>query len=760
MRIWKRGRKNMVYNILSRFFLGLCTFLVISPIVVAQYDEHDLTGKVTDEHKQALVGASVYWAESNIAVITNERGEFSIPHTHEHTKLVASYIGYSADTLVIQAHEHGFVRFVLKQGVALDVVEIRHKKSSTFSSSLEPMKTHVMTSHELNKAACCNLSDSFETNPSIDVSFTDAVTGTKQIQMLGLAGPYIQISRENMPYIRGLSAIHGLTFAPGPWVEAIHLNKGAGSVVNGFESITGQIDVQYKNPFTMDKLYVNVFANEAGRYEANITAKHAFSEHFATALLVHGKTSFARHDANNEGFMDMPIGNQLIALNRWEYENHEGLHVQFGAKGTWIDTEAGQMDFDKLKNRDTLSPWGLTTTITRADAWSKVGKMFEKKPGFSFGSQYSFTYHNQESIFGTRHYSGSQTSGYANGILQGYIANTNHNFKTGVSVQYDDYKEIFESDNYDRTEIVPGIFGEYSYKYDTKFDAVVGLRADYHSHFGAFATPRVHLRYSPTSAWVFRASGGRGQRVANIFAENNNLLASSRTIEIKSNGTNYAYGLMPEIAWNYGINITRTFRLWYKNGSASIDAYRTQFQNQIVVDFVQDPQKAIFYNLANNSYSNSLQAQIDYELIKQLDIRLAYRWYDVKTAYNGELQAKPLISKHRAFINAGYRTNNDWAFDLTTNWNGSKPLPSLATNPAEYRIAASSPDFITVNAQVTKTWNEVLDIYVGVENALDYKQHDPIIAAAEPYSKYFDSSLIWGPVYGRELYIGLRYSFK
>lgn len=712
-----------------------------------------------DSKQQPLIGATVYWKTGNEGTATDESGNFKISRSEKDRFLIASYVGFYSDTLKIEANKKGNAIFVLYENSTIEAVEIRHKLTSTYSSSLEPMKIDVMSEHELNKAACCNLSESFETNPSIDVSFTDAVTGTKQIQMLGLAGPYIQISRENMPDIRGLSAIYGLTFVPGPWVEAIHLNKGAGSVVNGFESITGQIDVQLRNPFTMDKLYVNAFANENGRYELNLTTKKQFKEHLATALLLHGKTSMMKVDENNDGFVDMPMGSQIIALNRWEIETKNKVHFQLGVKGTYFDNTAGQMDFEKSMKRDTLNPWGMNANIKRVDAWSKLGKVFENKPGYSLGFQTSGSHHEQNSFYGLHTYEGVQNSGYTNLIFQGIINNTNHIFKTGASYQYDSYSELFDSTQYNRIESIPGIFGEYAYSYLSKFNAVIGLRADYHNEFGAFVTPRVHFRYAPSPKWTLRASGGRGQRTANIFAENSNLLASSRQIQIQGNGA-YAYGLSPEVAWNYGINATHTFKLWYRNGAISVDAYRTYFKNQIVVDFVQNPQKVIFYNLDGSSYSNSFQAQLDYELIKRLDIRIAYRWYDVQTTYNGILQKKPMISQNRAFVNLAYKTRNKFMFDYTVNWQGSKELPHLNSNPLEYRIPEKSPGFILMNAQISKSWNETFDVYIGAENLLNFTQKDPIIASAEPYSKYFDSSLIWGPINGREIYGGIRFRIK
>ncbi len=715
-----------------------------------------ITGKVVDSNGVPLIGATVYGTNVNDAVITNENGEFSLKKGSSF--YVASYVGYQNDTILSKDLKNNLV-FKLQAGVIIDKVTVEHRQNSTFSSSLDPMKTSVITETELHKGACCNLSESFETNPSIDVSFTDAVTGTKQIQMLGLAGPYIQISRENMPDVRGLAAIYGLGFVPGTWVRTINLNKGAGSVVNGFESITGQIDVQLQNPSHMDRLYLNLFTNSSQRFEANLNLSQKINHNWSTALLLHANTLNAKHDSNDDGFLDIPTGHTFIGLNRWEMHNDKGIHLQIGIKGAYINKLGGQTDFKRNRTIDTLHPWGMTNEIARGDAWFKIGKVNSAKPWQSFGFQASGAYHDQFSRFGLRAYDATQTSGYANFIFQSIINNTNHEIKTGASIQYDDYKEEFDLKSYDRMEIVPGAFGEYSFVGSKKFNVVAGLRADYHSEFGAFITPRLHLRYAPIETLILRASGGRGLRTANIFSENNHLFASSRAVEIKSNN-DFGYGLDPEIAWNFGLNVTKNFKLWYRKGSISLDAYRTQFQNQIIVDFIQDSEKIVFYNLNGKSFSNSLQWQLDYELIKRLDVRIAYRWYDVKTTYDGSLMSKPFLSSHRAFINLAYSTQSDWTFDCTLQWQGSKPIPTVE-NSEITDWDEESPSFFILNAQVSKGfWNKQFEVYVGAENILGFVQENPIISASEPYGDSFDAAMIWGPIHGREIYLGLRCKIK
>jgi len=627
-------------------------------------------------------------------------------------------------------------------------------------STIDPIKTEKIGEKELLKAACCNLSESFETNPSVDVTFTDAVTGTKQIQMLGLAGIYTQITRENMPDIRGLSAIYGLTYIPGPWISGLMLNKGTGSVVNGFESIAGQIDVQLRKAETMDRLYFNAYVNEDSRLEGNLMLKTRINEKLGTGLFLHASNSSMRNDKNKDGFMDMPLTEQYIALNRWEYHNELGVHLEFAVKGLFFDNTAGQMNFNPERDKLSREIWGMNNKTNRIEAWAKAGKANPDKPWQSFGMQISGVFHRQDAYFGLNTFDGIQQSLYANFIYQGIMGSTTHKFRTGVSYQYDFISELLNNNQYDRRESVPGLFYEYTFSYLEKFNAVAGIRADYHNFYGMFFTPRLHLRYAITPRSIIRASAGRGQRTSSVLSENIALLASSRQIIFREENASYPYGLKPEIAWNFGLNFTQNFTIDYRQGTFTADLYHTRFTEQVVIDLEQSPQQAIIYNLDGKSFSNSVQLQLDYELIKRLDVRLAYRFYDVRTTYSGVFREKPLVSKNRAFMNAAYETRNHWKFDATFNWQGPKRIPYTESNPVEFRLPDESPGFGTVNFHISKTWREKFEIYTGVENAFNYKQKHPIVAADQPFGPYFDSSLIWGPVFGRNIYAGLRYKIK
>jgi len=744
--------------------LSICLLMTVVTSGLWAQNTTEINGQVVelkeDGKKVPLTGASVYWLGTTKGSATDPDGNFKLKTIPQTDKLVISFVGFRSDTITASTSS-GPILIALQSDETLEEVTVTHEQKSTTFSFTSSLKIEEVNEKELLKAACCNLSESFETLPSVDVSFTDAVTGVRQIQMLGLAGPYTQITRENMPNVRGLSANYGLTYTPGTWVDGMQLIKGVGSVVNGFESIAGQINVELRKPEEADALYFNSYVNEMGRMEGNLNlATDIKNTDWSTALLLHTSHMPFENDRNSDGFLDNTLYNDFIGLNRWKYIGANGLMAQFGVKFTNLSKTGGQVGFERGTEIDPMSPqnslWGMESNTRRIEGWAKIGKVFIDMPWKSYGLQLAATAHQQDDVFGLRNYSGKQTSLYANFVYQSIFWNTNHKFKTGLSWMYDNYEEQLLTDSYDRVESVPGAFFEYTFEPSDKVSAVAGLRTDYHNLFGFFATPRAQIRYAPSLNTVFRVSGGRGQRTANLLAENRNLLASARNFVIESNSTDTPYGLDAEVAWNYGVNLTQYLTLLDREASLSVDFYRTDFQNQIVVDLDRNTQAVHFYNLEGESFSNSLQLQADWEILPRLDVRLAYRWLDVKTTYSEQLLEKPLVSEHRAFGNLAYATNKNWKFDVTLNWQGSRRLPDTRSNPEQYRLTERSPNFYTLNWQVSKAWGRT-EIYLGMENVLNFRQDNPILASAQPFSPFFDSTMVWGPIFGRNTYAGLRY---
>jgi outer membrane receptor for ferrienterochelin and colicins len=625
--------------------------------------------------------------------------------------------------------------------------------------------TTLVTSKELLKAACCNLAESFETNPSIDVNFSDALTGTKQIKMLGLTSPYIMITEENIPSVRGASQAYGLSFTPGTWVESIQITKGAGSVVNGFESISGQINTELIKPIGDIPFFLNAYGDTGSRYELNTHFNKKVSDKWATSLFIHGNSRVSKNDMNDDGFLDNPLGKQFNIANRWQYYNPDTGWVSFLNVRYMNDKkQTGEVGFDSDRDRLTTNYWGSEINTERLDFSSKVGYVFKDMPYQSIGFQNAFSSHNQESYFGLNQYDIKQQSYYSNLIFNSIISNTMHKFATGLNFSYDKYSEFVNVADVSRIDHSVGAFFEYTFDDSDKFSYILGGRMDYHNRLGMFFTPRLHVKYNPWEKAVLRFSAGRGKRAANIFAENQNLFASSRAFSVlDTNGK--IYGLDPEIAWNYGMSFTQNFMLFGMKADATVDFYRTDFQNQAVVDVMNSPQEVLFYNLDGKSYANSLQLDFNLEIIKHLNLRTAYKYYDISTDYLSGSYQRPLQAKHRFFGNIEYATHivekgRQWKFDYTVNWLGKQQLPYTGSNPSADQLPEFSPSFTVMNAQITRTFSSTLEMYIGGENIGNYRQSKAILGSNDPFGTNFDTSIVYAPVFGAMYYAGLRFKIK
>lgn len=724
-------------------------------------------GTVVDEANLPLMGAEVYWNGTEIGVSTDDNGTFTLKRTENSNTLVISYIGYKTKTIKVTNSEALHIQ--LEPQSALEEVVVTQKRGNTMKSQWQVANLHTMSSGELLKAACCNLSESFSTNPSIDVNFSDAVTGNKQIKMLGLTSPYILMAEENIPAMRGASQAYGLSFVPGTWIESIQITKGAGSVINGYESISGQINYEIEKPINARPFFLNLYTSEDSRYELNAHTKVKLSDKWATSLLAHGNVRQRKSDHNHDGFIDNPIGNQINLLNRWQYSNAEKGWVSFVNLNYMKDErQAGQIGYNPQTDKGTTNAWGSEVNSERFTLSNKIGYVFPNTTYKSIGLQNSFQSHRQDSYFGLNSYDIHQKSWYGNLIYNSIIGNTQHKFATGLSGTYDDYNEQLTTSalagDFSRIDRSVGAFFEYTYDNSSNFSFVAGIRADSHNNLGNFITPRFHLRYNPWKEATFRLSAGRGKRAANVIAENQQLLASSRQLHIIGGDGGKLYGLNPEIAWNYGASFLQAFKIWGKNAELSVDLYRTHFDNQVVVDLDHSPQQALFYNLDGKSFANSLQAEVSISPAKGLDFKAAYKYYDVQTQFTKGQLEKTLTPKHRWFANIAYETadthennHSQWKFDVTFNWLGEQRLPSTATNPLPYRLSDYAPSFATLNAQITRVFSKTFEVYVGGENITNYKQANGILAADAPFGAYFDSTMQYAPAFGQMYYAGMRF---
>ncbi len=711
----------------------------------AQKIDGHISEKGDNGKTRTLAGANVFWLNTTLGTTTDTNGYFILSRPEGAKDLVISFVGFKTDTLTISPNQT-HVMHTMSSSISIDGVIVERSKPNAHFDRVNPVQTQVITRNELERAACCNLSESFETNASVDVSYTDAVTGAKQIQLLGLAGTYSQIQVENIPALRGLASTFGLGYVPGSWMESIQVSKGTASVANGYESIAGQINVEYKKPWEDEIFFVNGYANSIGMAEFNTNFSTSLSNNLSTMVLAHVENMSIENDHNNDSFLNHPLVKQYHVLNRWKYQ-FGGFESQMGIRLLDEKRNAGQ-----LMQNDITNPFSIEINTRQYEGFAKAGYIFDR-PNTSLGLIASVNQHEQQSAFGPTMYNGMQQSLYSNLVFITYLGRTNHTVKTGLSFAYDYYNESLNDISLNRTETIPGAYLEYTYKWLDALTLMAGARVDNHNLHGNLFTPRLHVRYQPFEQLNIRASAGKGYRTANIIAENMYLLANSRNMV-------FVEEIGIEEAWNYGINITQRYELMGRELVINTDFYRTQFNNQLVVDMDQDPNNVYFYNLDGDSYSNSLQVEASYKPVERLDVTIAYRWNDVRSTINSELIEKPLVSRYKGFISTSYETlNREWQFDYTLHLNGEGRLPNTNQFPEEYRRSENYPAFFTMNAQISKKFKSV-DAYIGMENITGFTQKNPIISADNPYSPYFDASMVWGPLTGRKVYVGFRYAIN
>jgi outer membrane receptor for ferrienterochelin and colicin len=734
---------------MKSIIIMILTFLVIDA-GIAQTLKGIVYEIDENQNKIPLIGTNIFWEGTQTGTTTNEEGFFELEKIEsDHLHLVVSYIGYQPDTVEVSLEQDN-IEIILSVNRELKEVVVTGTSLSKYFDELNARPIEIITSKELLKAACCNLAESFTTNASVDIQFQDAVTGAKQIQLLGLAGIYTNIMFENIPTLKGVTNTFGLGYVPGPWMTAISVSKGAASVVNGYESITGQININYKKPDDVERFYFNAFQSSHFKTDLNGNAAVQLSENLSTMLLAHTDFVTKTFDDNMDSFADQPEVKQFNFLNRWNYHSFTGYESQFGIQIINENRNAGQIS-ETHSGSHSGHPYDINIDTERYEVYAKNGYVFNDEPYTSMGLILNGQYQNQNSLFGYREYNSHLRSFYANLLFETKTKDEIHAVTLGGSYVFDQYDDKFNGIDYFRKESRPGIFAEYNYSPVPKIAVVPGARVDFHNLYGTLFTPRIHIKYGFDDNTTLRISAGKGFRSVNMLAENMNYLASSRQFVVINNPT-YEEG------WNYGFNLTRYFSINNRELRITADYYRTDFIKQTVVDIDSDVRQVRFYNLDGKSYSNNYQIELAYELFERLDLSAAFRYSDVKTQYGDQLLTKPLANRYKALLTISYATKErDWIIDSSFLLNGNGRVPSTKANPVQYQREESFDEFVNINAQLTKRI-DIVDLYFGVENLLDFKQDNPIIASDDPFGEYFDASLVWGPIDGRKFYIGVRLS--
>ena len=660
----------------------------------------------------------------------------------------------------------------------IDEVQVVQRRKGTVKSRTDAFDTQRINSEELCRAACCNLSEAFETSASVDVAYADAATGAKQIRLLGLNGTYVQLIQENTPAVRGLAQNFGLEYIPGPWMSSIQVSKGTSSVINGYEATSGQINVELLKPQIQSPLAVNLMFNSDLMAEANIAggwkiesrksgrSPKVESRKLYTGILAHYGQNFMAMDGNHDSFMDMPKTINANLANRWFYK--EGSYTfQAFVRGLYDRRRAGQFA-DTIAN-----PYHINLNTWRVEGFVKNGYVFDEETGSSVALITAVSYHDLNNDYGLRNWKANQLNVYANAIYQGNFEgrgeiDNDHRLSAGISVNFDKYGETLNilPDNLNRWEVVPGIFAEYSLKYDEKLSLVAGVRADYSTRYGFFVTPRMNIRYTPWEWWTLRASVGLGYRSPNVIADNAFILPSSRTIHITDK-------IEQERAVNSGISTTFYIPLGSKELQLSGEYYYTHFLNSAIVDLDQDPHGVYIYNQSDikgaKSFAHSAQIEATIEVLRGWTWTAAFRWTDIEQTTIGadgiaRLREKALSNRYKGVITTSYQTPlKKWQFDVTAQFNGVGRMPDGFTAFGDLRGGYGAPKPLSwypqLMAQVTKYW-KTCSLYVGAENMTNFKQNQPIIDSFNPFGPNFDASMVCGPTTGWKVYVGFRYELE
>ena len=754
----------------KNFILFTLLFVGLNTLSAQNTPNQEISGYVFERDTKGslipLPGAHVFCVTNQNGSVADKNGFFLINTAHSFPQLIsASFVGFESDTIEVTKVKP--IEFILRPST-LNEVKLTDRQKANAKSILKVSNVEWISGQELEKAACCNLSECFETNASVDIISSDPITGAKKIQMLGLDGVYTDVLVENKPFLRGLAASYGLNYIPGSWVESIQVLKASGSVTNGFQSLAGQINAELYKPETVGGFFWNSYISSVGMIENNFITSSLVGKDWKTALLGHYSYLGRSVDRNNDSFMDAIVTNRLSLLNRWRYISRSDRHVEFSFRYLTEDKLSGQISGDNLSTEEYEfdTPYEVNIKTDQAELNSKIGFIFNK-PFTSAGIISQARYHNQETLFGGSTYSGTQYSLYFKAAFQTTIIDTTKMIKIGLTYSSDRYDEallllrpaapMIDSKHFARKDKFIGAYSELTVEHNPRLSSIFGYRTDYSRAFGFLHTPRINVRYKPTDNTAIRVSAGRAYRQANPISENMSYLFSSRNLVLEDYNS-----LNPEEAINYGANINHNFYIAGKATSFNIDLYQTDFQNQVVVD-IEQTQKLSIYNLDGPSYSKSLQVDFAFEPADGWELKYAHKWNKTQTTYSVETSTgmdyltkqSPFIPKYRSLVQLYYTTwQKKWDVNITLQNVGPSRVPEQGSSD-EYIEEYWSESFNHLDGQITRRF-KMFDWYIGVENALNYMQPDPIRGVENPFGDDFDAGMIWGLTMGRVFFSGIR----
>ena len=773
----------------------IVVMLCLPMMVMAQ---RTLSGKVTDKSSgQPLIGATLYWKNTTAGATTTADGSYSIKRVSGFETLVVDYLGYDIIEMEVSKQVESLDIQMSASAVDIDEVVVEGQQRGNYAKSSGITRDEQISFAGLCKMACCSLAESFENSASVTVGYSDAISGARQIKMLGLAGTYTQILDENRPIMQGAGATYGLSYTPGMWLNSIQVSKGVASVTAGHEAITGQINLEHRKPTDDERFFLNVYFDSELRPEINMSSAIPLTKDksLSTVIMAHGSLDTAHHDMNKDGFADMPKANQINVANKWLWQNAGGVQLRWGWKVVNENRLGGEMGYkknlyDQMMENPLQTPYGSQIHNRNINAYVKLGIPVGYERTFTGDAEDAvqnnvamiFDYDNYltDSYFGVNkvdvvedafrfnatyaHYFTERSS--LNAGLSGYVRLMDNNYLQ-QSVDAEGVIAPMWAVKGKSMLAEPGIFAEYTYNIEDKFSLVVGVRGDYSMVDGDYyydakpqmlLTPRSHIKWNITKRTTLRASAGMGYRRQNLVTDNIWMMTTSRNIEY-GNLTNDM-----EIAATFGGSLSQTFPLAGDDqATISFDYFRTQFFNSMVFDQETSNNSILIYNTSGKSYTDNFQVDFNWTPFRGFDLFATFRYTNAKMTLERDgkryLVERPLTSRYKGLINIQYAVQR-WVFDVTAQLNGPVRLPELNGDMDKaMNNPTLSPIYPMFFAQVSYKISN-LTLYLGCENIANYLQgvgghgNAPIVGV--PYQEGFNSSQVWGPLMGRKFYIGLR----
>lgn len=771
--------------------------IVLMPSVALA--QRTITGKVVDaDNNSPLIGASLYWKNTTAGTTTTTDGSFTIRRVNGFETLVVDYLGYDIAEIEVGKEETTLDIRLKPSAVDIDEVVVEGQQRGNYAKSGGITRQEQISFAGLCKMACCSLAESFENSASVTVGYSDAISGARQIKMLGLAGTYTQILDENRPIMQGAGAAYGLSYTPGMWLNSIQVSKGVASVTAGHEAITGQINLEHRKPTDDERFFLNLYFDSELRPEINVSSAIPLlpDKSLSTVIMAHGSLDTAQHDMNGDGFSDMPKANQINVANKWLWQNADGIQLRWGWKVVNENRLGGQLGYKKDMYEDMVadpfnSLYGSKIHNRNINAYAKLGipvgyeRTFTGDPADAVQNNVAMIldYDNYltDSYFGLNnvdvvenalrynityaHYFTQRSS--LNAGASAYMRMMDNNYQQPAiegGAPAEAWSFIGKS-----TLVEPGLFAEYTYQIEDKFSLVVGLRGDYSMIEGDYyndvkgkllVTPRSHIRWSITPRTTLRASAGMGYRRQNLVTDNIWMMTTSRHIKFAGLEDDM------EAAATFGGSLSQTFRLAQDDmATISFDYFRTQFFNTMVFDQETADNSILIYNSDGKSFTDNYQIDFNWTPFRGFDLFATFRYTNAKMTVerDGEqiLVERPLTSRYKGLINIQYAVRR-WVFDATAQLNGPVRLPELDGDLVKATENPNlSPIYPMFFAQVSYKISN-LTLYLGCENIANYVQghkghgQAPILGSEAPFKEGFNSSAVWGPLMGRKFYIGLR----